>query len=421
MGAKRKAKICGYEVEKTLGSGTYGAVHLVKTPDGRGAVALKKMLTHATFYRVAIPDSDFFREVAYTRACDHPNIISVIDYHFSAKEWCTVMPVMTTDLDSHYRANIGTYLGLNLIVGVGRGLGYLHSLGILHLDIKPPNILIAEDGTPKIADFGLATILRPRSETNTIGNLVQTPGFRAPEVTVGEFSDEPYEVCRGTDVWSLAMMSVWILGGPYLTDIIDREFAGKSTVEEAEGVLASHGLNSYRQTNPQVHFVTEYPIIPSRDRPKYKILFEQLSLAPEKRMPAYELVDRLAGVSPSSRAIPPRDPPPKPRNPAEVCVHKWFDRTCRALVEDFNRPLIRGQAKRIYQKIADLGSLRGREPEGMVLDGVCALLLAMMMCSAASSPAFSLDEAMRPTSDPKLGQVSRALAEVVRELDFRLL
>ena len=75
-----------------------------------------------------------------------------------------------------------------------RGLQYIHSQGVIHRDIKPQNILIAEDGVVKICDFGIA---RERSAASAPRTCAGTFQYMAPEVVKGEGYDE------SADVWSL--------------------------------------------------------------------------------------------------------------------------------------------------------------------------------------------------------------------------
>lgn len=78
----------------------------------------------------------------------------------------------------------------SLLVGVGNAIGYLHSQNVVHGDIKTQNILIARDGTPKLADFGIAhtiqSTLRDLSKRSTIqGGATGTVGYMAPELFTG--------------------------------------------------------------------------------------------------------------------------------------------------------------------------------------------------------------------------------------------
>ncbi len=96
-------------------------------------------------------------------------------------------------------------------------LRYAHDRGVVHRDIKPGNILISEDGTIKVTDFGLATV--PDAPSLTMeGSLIGTPAYMSPEQARGETVD------YRTDLFSLGITLVEVLTG-------DKILAGRSYAE----------------------------------------------------------------------------------------------------------------------------------------------------------------------------------------------
>jgi len=84
---------------------------------------------------------------------------------------------------------------LQISAGFALGLDWAHQHGLVHQDVKPGNLLLTADGTPKVADFGLATGIRPDGKAKFAGH---TPPYASPEQLAGT------NVSRSTDVWSWA-------------------------------------------------------------------------------------------------------------------------------------------------------------------------------------------------------------------------
>jgi hypothetical protein len=96
---------------------------------------------------------------------------------------------------------------LKYLRGIGAGLDYAHSLGIVHRDVKPANVLLEKDGTPVLADFGLVKLLQGSSLKSMSGVTTGTPAYMAPEQVVGDQVGPP------ADRYSLATMAYEMLTG----------------------------------------------------------------------------------------------------------------------------------------------------------------------------------------------------------------
>jgi len=86
------------------------------------------------------------------------------------------------------------------------GLAYAHTAGLIHRDIKPPNLLVAADGTVKLADFGVACALDQTQITQT-GSILGTTRYLAPEQAAGK------RVTVAADVYSLGVVLYELLTG----------------------------------------------------------------------------------------------------------------------------------------------------------------------------------------------------------------
>lgn len=93
---------------------------------------------------------------------------------------------------------------------IARGVAYAHRRGIIHRDLKPDNVLIDEDGQPKIVDFGLAKWHRDEPQLTQDGQVLGTPHYMSPEQARGES-----DVTAATDIYSIGgILFALLTGGP---------------------------------------------------------------------------------------------------------------------------------------------------------------------------------------------------------------
>jgi serine/threonine-protein kinase len=117
----------------------------------------------------------------------HPNLVTVFDfdYHSDGSPYIAMELLKGSDLQKAVRQPppMTVERKVAVIVQVLAGLAHAHQAGIVHRDIKPANILIQEDGSVKIMDFGVAR-LTTASMTGT-GNIVGTADYMSPEQVKG--------------------------------------------------------------------------------------------------------------------------------------------------------------------------------------------------------------------------------------------
>ncbi|KAG8159311.1 hypothetical protein KVR01_010972 [Diaporthe batatas] len=204
-----------YVKSRKLGEGTYAIVSLgYSRADPSQLVAIKKIKKQKEYTEGLAPDA--VRELKHLQELSHPNIISLLSV-FSTKDQnvCLVLEFLPLgDLemlirdDKHIRygtADIKAWMGM-----LTRAVWFCHENFVLHRDIKPNNLLIADDGEVKLADFGLA-----RSFSDPYGLMtsnVITRWYRPPELLYGA---KYYS--GAVDVWSVGtVMAEMILRVPYL-------------------------------------------------------------------------------------------------------------------------------------------------------------------------------------------------------------
>jgi serine/threonine-protein kinase len=197
----------GYDLLGLLGRGGMGVVYQARHRKLRRVVALKMILTG----EAATPaERERFETEAQTIArCQHPGILQIFEvgehngHAFMALELCP-----GGSLAARLRLQPPPPREVaELVRRLALALQAAHDVGVLHRDLKPANVLIAADGTPKIADFGLARKLGEQGQTQT-GRLVGTPPYMSPEQARGE-----KELGPATDVWALGAILYECLTG----------------------------------------------------------------------------------------------------------------------------------------------------------------------------------------------------------------
>ncbi|KAJ9550671.1 hypothetical protein OSB04_014716 [Centaurea solstitialis] len=202
-----------------LGQGGYGTVFKGKLSDGR-LVAVKILNSSKA------SGQEFINEVASIGTTSHVNVVALLGFCFEYQKRALVYEFMPNgSLDKFIihpdplkmTEHIGVDKLFEIALGVARGLDYLHrgcNAYILHLDIKPHNILLDEDFCPKIADFGLAKLYSRKESIDSTLEARGTIGYIAPEVFNRNFG----RVSHKSDVYSYGMLILEMVGGRQTAD-----------------------------------------------------------------------------------------------------------------------------------------------------------------------------------------------------------
>jgi CRP-like cAMP-binding protein len=188
LGEREFDGLCGKRIgdfllKRCLGRGGMGVVYEARRDDGGGDVALK-MLRHglADDPRAV---ARFRREAELLRGLRHPGIVGVADLFiecrtlFLAMELCPGIDLRRVLSD---RGGLPPDTARRVLGQVASALRHAHGQGVVHLDIKPANVLVTTDGQLKLADFGLAALL---GEECGPAGLVGTPRYMPPEQLAG--------------------------------------------------------------------------------------------------------------------------------------------------------------------------------------------------------------------------------------------
>ena len=153
----------------------------------------------------------FEREAKHVASLKHPNIVTVHDSGSEDGEYYIVMELVEGQSLQVRLAAATPYLTLAETEGLARellaGLAHAHRKGIIHRDIKPANVLITEENTAKLADFGIARATSDIGSLTATGSFLGTPLYASPEQLDGR------QVGAATDVYSLGCVLYQCLAG----------------------------------------------------------------------------------------------------------------------------------------------------------------------------------------------------------------
>ena len=233
-------RIPGYEVEAILGRGGMGIVYKARHLRLNRFVALKMLIAGA--YAGPHERARFQREAEAVASLRHANIVQVYDVGDHEGR-----PYFTMELlegGSLAQALAGTpqpaRQAAALLATLAEAVQVAHQGGIVHRDLKPANILLTADGTPRIADFGLARHFDGEPALTLSGARIGTPSYMAPEQVIGKAGT----IGPAADIYALgAVLYEMLTGRP--------PFRGETAAETERQVIAEEPVPPAR-LNPKV-------------------------------------------------------------------------------------------------------------------------------------------------------------------------
>jgi serine/threonine-protein kinase len=284
-----------YRLDRLLGRGGMGEVWAAEQTITRKKVAVKFLAGAA-----ALSDETrrrFIREARAACAVQHPNVVEVHDVvEADADTPAMVMELLRGEsLEAKLQRDgkLALEEALSIVLRVVSAVGTAHTLGIIHRDIKPDNIFIAEtpEGTEvKVLDFGIAKIAtnddgEQTANLTATGSMLGTPYYMSPEQAFGE-----KRIDHRADIWSIGIVLYRCLSGQLPTQ-----------ADNLGQILK---------------------VIMTRSIPKLG------AVAPELPKPISALVDRMLGYSPSER--------PADLREVKAAIESFL----RVRVSDFGAPAI---------------------------------------------------------------------------------
>ena len=206
-----------YEIRREIGRGAMGVVYEAYDPAIKRIVALKTIRAdQLSGERADVIVARFRREAQAAGRLNHPNIVSIYDFGEDAGAWYIAMEfVRGRELKACFDADERFKLGdaVRIMGQILAALDYSHRQGVIHRDIKPANVFLLDDGSVKVADFGIAHI--EASNLTQVGTVMGTPSYMSPEQIMG------MPVDGRSDLFSAGVILYQFLTG-------ERPFAGSA-------------------------------------------------------------------------------------------------------------------------------------------------------------------------------------------------
>jgi serine/threonine protein kinase len=254
--------IRGYRFIKKLSTSNHSAVYLAEKESTDREVVLKVLLQVPDVADSIGAFDRFLQEYELIADIDHPNIVKIFDLGVGDDHAHIVMEYLNGgDMKQRIAGGISEPDAVRFLRQIASALAKVHEVGILHRDLKPANIMLRQDSSIALIDFGLAKRLRLKMEITDSGEIFGTPYYMSPEQGHGN------DVDIRSDIYSLGVIFFEMLSG-------DKPFKADS----AMGIV-------YR------HAKAPIPLLPAR-LAKYQTLINlMLAKNPEDRLQSADEVE----------------------------------------------------------------------------------------------------------------------------------
>jgi serine/threonine protein kinase len=294
----------GFKIEKELGRGGMGVVYKAHELSLNRKVALKVLAPRLSSDEEFI--KRFKREAMVVAALDHPNIVKILSYgqadsiHYFAMEY-----VKAQDLGQILKEKSAILLdeALSITAQVASALEEASRRGVVHRDLKPPNIMVDELGRVRVTDFGIACFQDSDTKLTRVGTFLGTPEYASPEQVSGQDLDVR------SDIYALGAVLYRMVSGQCAV-------TGDSPMAMVAKIL-TEPVKPIQEVNP------------SLPGPVCRLIDKMMAKDPTKRFQSpHELlsalddcINQLKIVAPLARTrvvelkTPPPPPPPVRRSP----------------------------------------------------------------------------------------------------------
>jgi class 3 adenylate cyclase len=256
----------GYRLLRKIGEGGIASIFLAQPTGGGPAQVLKVLRTDEADAVMGL--QRFMQEFALLAQIDHPNVARIHRQDFSAGNAYIAMEYFPLgDLRARMRRPIDPGIAVYYLRQIAAGLEAIHQVGVVHRDLKPDNIMLRQDGTVAITDFGVAKQVSMLITDTGAGEVVGTPYYLSPEQALGRTVD------HRCDIYSLGILAFEMLTGtkPY-------------HAQTAQALL-------------QMHVQAPLPQLPGAHRKLQPVLDRMLAKNPQERFQsATALLDALEAL-----------------------------------------------------------------------------------------------------------------------------
>jgi serine/threonine protein kinase len=218
-----RIRVPGYSIVKEISTSNFSSVFLARSERLRRNVVLKVM-NRGTSQRELDDAERFQREYEIISSIAHRAIAEIYDFGaLPDHQYLAMEYIPCGDLRDRLRNPLSIAESLYYLRGIAEALRVIHVFGILHRDLKPANVMLREDNSPVLIDFGLARRSVEDASTTGAGQVLGSPYYISPEQSQG------HRVDARTDLYSLGVMFYEMLTG-------QRPYSGRS----AMAIMAQH-------------------------------------------------------------------------------------------------------------------------------------------------------------------------------------
>ena len=199
-------RIPGYRSLRKIGEGGMAQVYLAEREQDGLQLVLKvldaKLRTDETFFR------RFVQEYKLVAGLQNEYVAHIYDQGFAGEHPFIAMEYLSGGtLAARIHEGMTSLTALRIASQIARALNAIHERGVIHRDLKPPNILFRDNGRAVLVDFGLAKSLSAKTTLTRHGTVIATPRYMSPEQCLGRAAD------HRSDLYSLGVIFYEMLSG----------------------------------------------------------------------------------------------------------------------------------------------------------------------------------------------------------------